>query len=181
MKDPTLSAQISKTVEVAKRCFETESVTDYEELDRRVVELEGTAREVFQGKLRVQYLSIAEKLDRGAEITAQERQALELLIIGEAKHYLKYENDFENWKRELKRLAEEIEKVQARGSESIEEVMHLQALCREAKGVLPDITFYLREKERIVRFEDTMRETLDPEARRFLAEIIKGMMESSKA
>jgi hypothetical protein len=181
MMDPTLLAQISETVEVAKRCFETESVTDYEELDRQVIGLETTAREAFQDKLKDEYLSIAEKLESGAEITPAEREALELLIIGEAKHYLKYENDLENWKKELKRLAGEMEKVPASGSESIEDVMHLQALCREAKGVLPDITFYLREKERIKRFEDTMRETLDPEARRFLAEIIKGMMESSKA
>ena len=181
MMDPILLAQISKTVEVAKRCLETESVSDYEDLDRQVIELDNTAREAFQSKLKDEYLSIAVKLEGGAEITPAEREALELLIIGEAKHYLKYENDFESWKEELKRLAGEMEKVAVSGSESIEDVMHLQGLCREAKGVLPDITFYLREKERIVRFEDTMRETLDPEARNFLAEIIKGMMESRKA
>jgi hypothetical protein len=181
MMDPTLLAQISKTTEVAKRCFETESVGDYEDLDRQVVELERTAREAFQDRLKDDYLAIAAKLEGGAEITCAEREALGLLIIGESKEYLKCENDFENWKKDLKRLAGEMEKVRASSSASTEDLIHLQALCREAIGVLPDITFYLREKERIKRFEHAMRETLDPEARRFLAEIIMGMMESRKA
>ena len=148
---------------------------------RQTSKLESMAREAFQGRMKNDYLSIAEKLEDGAEITPAEREALELLIIGEAKYYLKQENDFENWRSELQRLAGEMEKVHTSGLAGIEDLMRLQALCREAGAVLPDITFYLREKERIQRFEDALRGTLDPEVRRFLAEIITGMMRSSKA
>ena len=181
MMDSTLLTQISKTTEVAKRCFDTESVADYEHLDRQTSELESMAREAFQDTLKGGYLSIAEKLEAGEEITPEDREALQLLIVGEAKYYLKQENDFENWTRELERLAGEMEKVHTSGSAGIEDLMRLQALCREARAVLPDITFYLREKERIQRFEDAVRGTLDPEVRRFLAEMITGMMRSSKA
>lgn len=173
--------QINAALNAGKRSSESELVSDYDELYRQIDKLEGMVREAFQGKLSAEYLSLVEKLERGEELTAAARDALELLIVGEAKHYLKAENDFDNWKNELQRLAGEMEKAQATDLASIDDLMHLEALCRDVKTVLPDVTFYLRERERVKRFEEAMRETLDPESRRFLAEIIKGMMKSSKA
>ena len=126
-----LSDRIDETLEVANRCFDAESVSDYEELDRQIRQLEAMAREAFQGKLEAEYLSLVEKLESGTPLTGAEQEALELLMVGEAQQYLKHENDFENWKNELKRLAGEMKKVQATGLQSIDDVMHVQALCRD--------------------------------------------------
>ena len=38
--------------------------------------------------------------------------------------------------------ARAMEQLQAKGLDNIDDVMHLQALCRDARGVLPDAMFY---------------------------------------
>ena len=45
---------------------------------------------------------------------------------------------------------------------------------------MPDLTFYLRERERIERFCANKLDELDPELRQALADILKELMTSSK-
>jgi hypothetical protein len=48
------------------------------------------------------------------------------------------------------------------------------------RAVLPDITFYLRERERIMGYEQNDLNALPPELKNILADVVKGMMESDK-
>ena len=105
---------------------------------------------------------------------------LNLLIVGEAKYYVKHENDLENWRGELARLIEEIERIEAGGANDVDRLLHIQALCRDARHILPDITFYYSEKERLARFETATSGQIDAEKGRILADVIRAMMESDK-
>jgi hypothetical protein len=167
-----------ETAAAAGRAFSSEHPTPYRLFDQGVRELEGLAREAFQAKLRGTYQAIVDKLENGQPLTQEEQELLKLLIVGEAKYYLRFENDLQNWQDELQRLTQEIERLAAQGLDDIDSLLHLQALCRDAKGVLPNIIFYYREKERLARFEKAAHGQLDPEAGRLLADMIKQMMSS---
>ena len=60
----------------------------------------------------------------------------------------------------------------------MDSLLHLRALCLDAKGVLPDVSRYYREKERVRNFESSTSGPLDAESRQILAEILRQMMES---
>jgi len=174
----TVAVKAQEMAAVAGRALGSEHPTPYRIFDQRVRELETLAREAFQAKLRGSYQAIVDKLENDQPLTAEEQELLKLLIVGEAKYYLRFENDLENWQAELKRLAEEIERLAAQGLDDIDSLLHLQAICRDAKGVLPNVIFYYREKERLARFEKAAQGQFDPEAARLLADMIKQMMSS---
>jgi hypothetical protein len=121
-----------------------------------------------------------EKLDNDQPLAAAEQEMLQILLVGDAKSYVKTEDQVESWKGEVKRLIEEIRRVQAGGLEGFDNLMRLQALCREALRVLPDLAYYYQEQERVRRFDEAMRGDLDREARRTLANLVKEMLTSDK-
>ncbi|GAB4439560.1 MAG: hypothetical protein Kow0031_21470 [Anaerolineae bacterium] len=175
-----VDAKINEVTETAGRVFKQEHAANYRALQELVTSLEGLAREAFQAKLDDMYWSILEKLEDGQPLTAAEHNILELLMVGEAKYYLRYENDVDNWRTEVKRLVEELKRQQAAGLDEIDSLMRLRALCREALRVLPDLAYYFREKERVRQFEDATRDAIDVETRRALANLIKDMMDSDE-
>jgi hypothetical protein len=178
--DNVLADAVEQTARTAERTLEADSLVGYEELDMRVRELEALAREQFQDAHRRLYELIAEKLDAGAPLSVMEHGALELLIVGEAKYYVEGESHFAEWKSELKRLIEELRKTLARSTTEAEKLLHLQALCNDAKGVLPDITFYLRQRERIDQFRQATSGEISAHDARFLAGIIRHMISSDR-
>ena len=175
-----VDAKINELIETATISFKDENEARYQKFQAYIEQLEGLAREAFQAKLDRMYWSILDKLEEGKALTTAEHNILELLMIGEAKYYLKYEHNIEQWRNELKRLMEELKKQQAAGLDEIDSLMKVRALCREALRVVPDMAYYFREKERIRRFEEVTRDAIDTETRRALANLIKDMMESDE-
>lgn len=175
-----VDAKIDALLDVAAQSFKVESAAGYHQFQAEVSALEGLARETFQAKLDEMYWPILQKLENGQPLTTAEHDILELLMVGEAKYYLKTETAVETWRAELKRLIEEMKKQQAAGLDEIDSLMRLRALCREALRVLPDLTFYFGELERVHRFDEATRGAIDADTRRALANLIKEMMESDE-
>ncbi len=175
-----VDVKINEVVDVSTLSFKDETEARYQKFQTYIEDLEGLAREAFQAKLDKMYWSILDKLEEGKALTTAEHNILELLMVGEAKYYLRYEHDIDQWRNELKRLMEELKKQQAAGLDEIDSLMRIRALCREALRVLPDMAYYFREKERIRKFEDVTRDAIDTETRRALANLIKDMMESDE-
>lgn len=175
-----VTARINEIADMATRSLEAEASTGYEMLSSHVHKLEAQAREAFQAKLGDHFWPIVEKLENGVPLAAAEQDMLQLFVVGDAKYYVKYENDVENWKHEINRLLEEIKRLQASGLAEMDSLMHLRALCREAMRVLPDLAFYYREKERVHKFDEALRGAIDRDTRRFLANLIKDMLASDK-
>ena len=175
-----VDAKIDDLTSLSTTALKQETEANYQELQTLIFDLEGLARETFQAKLEGLYWPILSKLEQGESLTAAEHEALEMLMVGEAKYYLRYETNLDNWRAELQQLLDEIRKRQAAGLDEIDSLMKLRALCREAMRVLPDLTYYFREKERIRRFETATSGAIDVETRRSLANLIKEMMESDQ-
>src|SRR5580700_1339726 len=149
-----LSATIQKTIELASRCAQAETSDNYGALADQVEELESQAREAVQSK--VDFASLLPKLKAGKPLTPADLKTLELLIVGDAEYFLKYETEFDHWKNEIQQLVEEISKLQSgsKGNDlDVEGLMHLRALCAEVHRVLPAVVYYLDQKERASKFQ----------------------------
>jgi hypothetical protein len=176
-----VSDSIQETVARARQCLAHENSEAYEALDSLFRRLEVVAREVLQDKLRGDYQGLVEKLEKGRVLTADEQSTLELLIIGVARTYLQMEPDFPTWKIKVDGLARELEALQASGVESADALLRVQGICLEAKAVLPELTNYLRERERVERFENSMRSSLGVESGQLLADVVREMMQSGRS
>ena len=171
---------IKATVEKSRTCAEKETSENYESLDNMIRQLGVLARELMQDQLKNAYRNIAEKLENGTPLSSAEQETLDYLIVGDARAYLAQEKDFANWKARVDSLTQEIVRLEAAGLATTQELLNLQAVCLEAKAVLPDITYYLREKERIERFETSTRTAITAESGKILAEVVEEMMQSPK-
>jgi hypothetical protein len=173
-------SQLERTVEAANQALETEASTAYNAAMTEVNRLEAQARETLQGKLSDHLWPIVEKLESDTPLAAADQDLLKTLLVGDATYYVKYENDVEKWQEEIKRLGEEMRRLQAGGVDELGSLMHLQALCHEALRVLPDLAFYYEEKERLRRFEQAMQGAIDRDTRRTLANLIKEILTSDQ-
>jgi hypothetical protein len=170
---PRISATIQKTLELASRCTQVETSDNYGALGDQVEELEGRARQAFLAKMEIS--ALLPRLKTGMPLTPEDLKTLELLIVGDAEYFLKYENDLEQWKSEIRKLLGEISNLQSSDLD-VDGLMHLRALCAEVGRVLPDVVYYLNQKERTSKFQAATREPLDSEGYRVLAEIVEQML-----
>ena len=186
---PQLSEKIQKTIELASRCAQAETSDNYGALGDQVEELEGQAREAFQS--RMDFASLLPKLKSGKSLTPADLKTLELLIVGDAEYFLKYETEFDHWKTEIQQLVGEISKLQSPVQSKVQSkaqsndldvdaLMHLRALCDEVRRILPAVVYYLDQKERASKFQQATQGPIDAEASRVLAEIVEQMLVSQK-
>ncbi len=172
-----INSAIQKTIEWASRCAQAETSDSYGILGDQVEELEGQARELFQSKMDA--ASLLPKLKEGKALTAADLKTLELLIVGDAEYFLKYETEFAQWKSEIKELVGEISKLQS-SELDVDGLMHLRALCAEVRRVLPSVVYYLDDKERAERFREATQGPIDVDGRRVLTEMVVAMLSSDK-
>jgi len=176
-----LGTTIQKTLDLVSRCTQAETSDNYGALGDQVEDLEAQAREAFQSKM--DFASLLPKLKAAKPLTPADLKTLELLIVGDAEYFLKYETEFDHWKSEIQQLVGEISKLQSglQGSGlDVDGLMHLRALCGEVRRVLPAIVYYLDQKERASKFQEATRGPIDAEASRVLAEIVEQMLVSDK-
>jgi hypothetical protein len=175
-----VSAKLEETVTAAARALNTEDSMAYQNFDHYIRELQLFSREAFQARFVDSYPQVVRKLEQGEALNEAEQDMVRLLVVGTAKFYLEHENDLAHWRDELGRLVAEMQQVEAQGLDESESLLRLQALCREARAILPNIATYYEEKERVARFEAAMGGPLDAEAGGILADVIRNMMTSTK-
>jgi hypothetical protein len=172
-----ISTEIQKTLDLSSRCRQAETSDNYVALEDQVGDLEGRAREVFQSQVNIS--AVLPKLKQRKPLTPDDIMTLELFIVGDAEAYLKYETEVDHWKSELQRTMGKIGKLQS-SSLDVDGVLHLRALCREARQTLADLVFYFDAKERTRKFQTATQGPLESEGYRVLAEIVGSMLSSDK-
>jgi hypothetical protein len=127
---------------------------------------------------KVDLASLLSKLKSCKPLTPADLKTLELLIVGDAEYFVKYETELDRWKGEIQQLLGEISKLQSDALD-VDGLMHLRALCEEVRRVVPPVVYYLDQKERASKFQEATRGPIDTEGYRFLAEIVEQMMVSA--
>jgi hypothetical protein len=176
-----VAAGIQEVAERESEVAESGAVRDYERLEALVRDLESLSREAFQATVERDYSTIIDKLEQGGQgLTSEEREAIEQLIVGEAEAYVNREDDVEAWTSEVHDLVTELQQLRSRGVQGMEDLLQVEAICREARAILPDIIHYLRERERIRKFKSLDLNNLQPGEATFLADVIGQMITSPR-
>jgi hypothetical protein len=169
---PEVSKKLGEALNLADGSLRAENSEGYDVLREKLEELETLTKRSFVN--HTNYKSLLAKLENGTALTPEELSTLKLLMVGDANYYMKYDDDFDRNESELKRIVEEIRKLQATNLD-LDRLMHLRVLCREASSVAKPAAFYLEQKERVGKFEAATRKGIDPESAKFLATIVKNM------
>ncbi|HUO25083.1 MAG TPA: hypothetical protein VMU61_05415 [Candidatus Aquilonibacter sp.] len=172
-KDELMRAGIQKSLDLAARCSTSENSDNYEFLEEQIDQLEAQARSAFQSRMDV--ASLLPKLAAKKLLTPDDLKTLEMLIVGDAEYYLKYEPELDEWKAELRRVLDQIKGLQ-NSTIDVEGLMHIRALCREAHQVVADLVFYFDAKERAAKFQAVMNGPLSSDDYSFLTDMVAEML-----
>jgi hypothetical protein len=167
-----IAGRMTEALDTATQCSSAETVENFNHLAAQLQELETLAGRTLRSRVDCQ--PVLAKLQKGTSLTPDELQTLRSLIVGDADQYLKYDDDFEEAKTELGKILDEIRTL-ASADSSLDSLMHLRVLCREASSALGPVLHYLEQKERVRNFEQHTRDPLSPDAARILAGIVRNM------
>lgn len=170
-----LYKELEKSFENAERESDEGS---YHKLLAALNDLEGHMREYIQDTTQDEIKKVLNKLQSGGELTRDELQSMKLWIVGDAAHYTRMENNFDDWTQELERLMDEINRRKSPNPD-LEGAVELRALLQDGIRLLPNLIYFLQEKSRINKFHVAVYE-LDRKERTFLIELLKEKMASKE-
>lgn len=175
-----VSNKINQIVELTTRAQDNETETNYQQLQGSIAELEAMAREVSQALLKEKCRPILTKLEGDMPLSEDELRIVRLLLVGDADYYLEGEANLDQWRDDVVRLTSEIGQLQSSNLAEVDNLMRLQALCRDAMRVLPDMAYYFRQQERVRNFEKTSSGLVSSETKQVAADFIRAMLDSDK-
>jgi hypothetical protein len=170
-----LYKELNQSFEDAERKSDEGS---YHKLLAILNDLEGYMREYIQDTTQDEIKKLLNKLRNGGDLTRDELQSMKLWIVGDAAHYTRMENNFDDWTQELKRLTDEIN-CRKSPNPDLETAVELRALLQDGIRLLPNIIYFLQEKSRVNKFHVAAYE-LDRKERAFLIELLKEKMVSKE-
>ena len=137
-------------------------------------------REEIQKTTSEDIKMIISKLSANKELTCEDLDMIELWIIGDAESYTRMENNIQDWLEEYKRLENIIKDYEGKEC-TISDLVKLHGIMEDAIRVCYDIAYFLENKQRIERFESSVRKAtnLGKEAREFLISILSEKLGSS--
>jgi hypothetical protein len=169
--DGCYTAHVDELLSRLRRAREMEDSSIYSNLETEVDELRADLRESVQAATRKPMWEIIKKLRVGGALGARELELVRLWVVGDADAYVKEENNYGDWLKELDRLGAKIESLR-QGPPSVERLESLRGLLTDARGVTRSIALYLNDRERVQRFESTLAGGLDQAVRDTLADIL---------
>lgn len=161
-----------------EKALQLASTTNYWNLSTSMNDLEGVLREHIQHTTQDQIQQVIRKLKTQQPLTSDELEYVKLWIVGDAQHYIKLENNYKDWVKELKRIVDEVNSVNVEHP-SFEESSKLRALLLDGIRVAGDIVFYLKQKERIKNFTESTQE-IDPTEADLLIRLLEGKIRSPR-
>jgi hypothetical protein len=167
-----IKTKLSETLNTAQKCSTSETVENYSLLSEQLDELASAAGQSLLS--HESYRPLIDKLERATQLTEDELRTVRSLIVGDADQYLKYSDDFDRMRTELRRILSQVEQLKSRDLD-IEALMRLRVLSKEASSALAPTLHYLEQRDRVRRFEEHTRGPLSKDAGHILARIVKEM------
>jgi hypothetical protein len=136
----------------------------------------GALREEIQSKTMERMQGIVEKLGSGIPLTSDDADLVRLWVVGDAMNYLRREDEYQNWLRDLSRLAGEIAGLN-RPDLNVDELGKLQGAVSDMNGILPMVEKYAEQRDRVARFDKAVAKT-DPQSLKFLQGVLQHKIDS---
>ena len=167
---------ITSSIENAKRKDNSDA---YRSLTGFLRDAKAEMRECIQELTRESMLEIIQKLESGQGLGAEDIDLVRLWIVGDADSYLRAENNYKDWIRELDRIEGDISAVKNQQIET-KNFSRLQALLTDMDRTAQNVFMYLSERERVSRFEQATKQ-LDSRAGAVMAELLNKYLEKPES
>ncbi|OGS05812.1 MAG: hypothetical protein A3G41_07825 [Elusimicrobia bacterium RIFCSPLOWO2_12_FULL_59_9] len=167
---------ITSSIENAKRKDNSDA---YRSLTGFLRDAKAEMRECIQELTRESMLEIIQKLESGQGLGAEDIDLVRLWIVGDADSYLRAENNYKDWIRELDRIEGDISAVKNQQIET-KNFSRLQALLTDMDRTAQNVFMYLSERERVARFEQATKQ-LDSRAGAVMAELLNKYLEKPES
>jgi len=163
--------------EAATSALANESADDFEAFERCLNEVDAFARETQQCLWADEARATLRRLEKGDPLDNQDSDLIRAFLISDAERYLKHENNYEDWVKELKRLVDDLcKQVNMVDRDTIADV---RGILKDAIRLVPDIRNYHDEKRRVEKFEQALK-TLDKSSRDMLVRVLREQLRSEK-
>ena len=161
--------------EAAKSALAQGSVDDFEAFERYLNEVDAYVRETQQSLWADEARATLRRLEKGDPLHDQDTDLIRAFLISDAERYLKHENNYDDWLKELKRLVDDLcKRVNTVDRDTIADV---RGVLKDAIRLVPDIRNYLDEKRRVEKFEQALG-TLDTSSREMLVRVLREQLRS---
>jgi formate-dependent nitrite reductase cytochrome c552 subunit len=172
--------QLSETIhglkDAATNALSNQSTDDFEAFERYLSEVEAYAREIQQSLWVNEARATIRRLEKGEPLHNTDHELLRTFLVSDAQAYLKNENNFQDWVRELQRLIDDLDvRVNTVDRQSIAD---LRGLLKDAIRLVPDIRNYLDEQRRVERFEQSLQ-SLDADSRKLLLRLLQDQLRNA--
>lgn len=167
---------ITKLNEDYQNTIRTGTGDMYSRLSTIFGELDIYLRECLQEMTGEKVKEIIRKMKGRNPIAADDLELIRLWLIGDADYYLKYENNFNEWTKELKRLMDEINTCNV-DNPDVATVSRLRSLFRDASRVVADIFYYVEQKDRVTKFSASTQD-IDDEERGLITRLLEQKFKS---
>ena len=144
-------------------------------VERQLSELDVAVRELQQTMWAEEAKTALKHLQKNLPLTPQDEDVIRAFIVSDAERYLAHENNYEDWLEELQRLLDDMAKRATQPDR--EAIADLRGVVKDAVRLVPDIRNYLDERNRVDRFEKSLK-NLDQSSRDMLVRIMKEQLAS---
>ncbi len=155
---------------------ERPDIGSYERIAGVFDEFERTLREHIQETTEDRISEIINKLRTDDPMSSEDVEYIKLWVVGDADYYTKLENNFGDWVKELERLRNEIIRIND-PQPDLPTCSKLRAILQDGLRLIPDIIFFLEQKERVDHFNQATVK-LDREERDLLIKVLNNKLSS---
>ena len=157
--------------------MQQDSGNAYSKLSTIFEEIDALVRETMQELTKEEMKKIIQKLEKGAPVTPDEKDRIRLWIVGDAEYYAKMENNVADWKAELQRLMQELNRLES-VQPDVGTLCKMRGLFRDGARVIADLFFYAEQQDRLNKFDEAIQE-IDAEERGLLIGLLEQKIKSS--
>jgi hypothetical protein len=150
------------------------SLDDLTRVSSDLVQAKNQVREEIQAATAEDITKILKKLGNQDPLTPEEKNLVELWIVGDAEGYTKMENDFGEWQKEFQRLSGVLDSY-AGQTPSPQTLVEVHGVLEDAIRIAADISYFLEKKDRVERFNSAINNLTAADSR-FLADMIRSML-----
>jgi hypothetical protein len=168
---------IEELVQASELALSTENVGQFTEFEKHVNEVDAYVREVQQGMWSDPAKTTIRNLERGEPLTPNDKELIETFLISDAEQYLKHENNYDDWKHELKRIMKEVKQRSRTVDQNT--IGDLRGILKDAVRLVPDIRNYLDERGRVEKCKSAL-DNLNEPARKQLVNLLREQLSSPK-
>ena len=129
----------------------------YSKLSGTLTKLDSELREYSQKSAIDEMKAVLLKLKNDEALIGEDLGKLKSWIVGDAEYYINKEHNFDNWNADLRRLIGELKELWMEHPDA-QRLLKLRSLARDALGAVADISFYVKQKESVEKFNAATKE-----------------------